>query len=89
MCRGNPEGLNGVITPSPASHVKAEPKAEPAHDESDVVMEDVKAQPKSPPPPKQQVRALFLPDLHLLFLFVCLLLCHLANPAYSHCYNQI
>ena len=59
-CRGNPEGLNGVITPSPASHVKAEPKAEPGHDESDLVMEDVKAEPKSPPPPKQQVRALFL-----------------------------
>lgn len=89
ICRGNPEGLNGVITPSPASQVKAEPKAEPAHDDSDVVMEDVKAEPKSPPPPKQQVRALFRPDLHLLFLFLCLLLCHLANPANSQYHNQI
>ncbi|KAL0040091.1 hypothetical protein WJX79_005960 [Trebouxia sp. C0005] len=56
--RGNPEGLNGVITPSPASHIKAEPKAESkaesAHDDSDAVMEDVKAELKSPPPPKQQ-----------------------------------
>lgn len=52
--RGNPEGLHGVITQSPASHVKAEPKAEPAHDDSHVVMDNVKAEPKSPPPPKQQ-----------------------------------
>lgn len=42
-------------------------------------MEDVKAEPKSPPPPKQQVRALFLLDLQFLFPFLCLLLYHLAS----------
>ena len=51
-------------------------------------MEDVKAELKSPPPPKQQVRDLFLPDLHLQFLFLCLLPCHLVNPAYSLRPNQ-
>ena len=66
-CRGNPEGVAAALPTSPDRpkperplHPKAEVKPEPqnAGDESDVVMQDVKQEAKSPPPVKLQVHCI-------------------------------
>ena len=75
VCRGNPEGVAAALPTSPdrgvlGSHPRVHPKPEPQRvaDGSDLVMQDVKQDPKPLPSPKPQVRCFTLqPKLASLF----------------------